>query len=73
MVTGKGDIALPFRRIFLAVDGSKSSMDGADRALVIVRTMGSRVTIVHVTEPVEDGIGDGIPTEEEKSAEAVVS
>jgi nucleotide-binding universal stress UspA family protein len=73
MVMGKGDSGLPFRRIFLAVDGSKSSMDGVDLALSIVRSMGSRVTIVHVTEPVEDRVGGVIPTEEEKSAEAVVS
>jgi nucleotide-binding universal stress UspA family protein len=73
MATGKGDSGLPFRRIFLAVDGSKSSMDGADLALSIVSALGSRVTIVHVTEPVEDRVGGIIPTEEEKSAEAVMS
>jgi nucleotide-binding universal stress UspA family protein len=73
MATGRNGTGLPFRRIFLAVDGSKSSMNGVDVALSIVRAMGSRVTIVHVTEPVEGRVGGVIPTEAEKSAEAVVS
>lgn len=73
MATGRDFTGLPFRRIFLAVDGSKSSMDGADAALSIVRAMGSRVTIVHVTEPVEGRARSAMPTEGEKSAEAVIS
>jgi universal stress protein A len=67
---GKG---LPFSRIFLAVDGSKPSWDGVEVALSLVKATGSRVTIVHVMPPGKGTSGGSLPTEEEKSAEAIVS
>jgi len=65
------DLKLPVGRVFLAVDGSRSSWRGVEITLSLVRAMGSRVTIVHVVPP--GRAGGSIPTEEEKSAESFVS
>jgi len=65
------DLQLPVGRVFLAVDDSRSSWRGVEVTLALARSMGSRVTVVHVVPPGQ--AGGSIPTEEEKSAESVVS
>ena len=64
---------LPFRRVLLAVDGSRASGEGVQVALSLVGAMGSQVTIVHVIPPSSRPTAGPMPTEEEKSAESIVS
>ena len=67
------EVELPFRRVLLAVDGSRSSREGIEAALSLVRAMGSQITIVHVIPPSPGQVDVGIPTEAEKSAESIIS